>query len=247
MSATAKVFGCRLRPVCRLAALCFWAALLAACTQLPDYARPRLIHSDGLPQTSATGFTYRDLTIEDFRADALLEPMITHSAAINAHAAVRIRVTADSSFGMVQGHLYGQAYFFGTIEHVGFEAVMLPERSWWNPGMAPGLRNYVLQHEQIHFALTEVAARRLTEEAREWASKVLVVKPTPHEVRSELARQIQLKVDTAMEECLKRHLAFDEDTSMFYNPQRQQWWHWTVEDELKTTSPSIHRQPDSQR
>jgi len=244
--ATAKVFWCLLRPVCRLATLSFLVALLPACTHLPDYARPKIIQSDG-PQTSRNSFTYRDLTIEDFQADSLPEPMVEHSGKINAHAAVQIRLTADSSFSMIPGHLYGQAYFFGTIERIGFEAFMLPERSWLNPGIPSGLRTYVLQHEQIHFALTEIAARRLTKESREWAPKVLVVKPTPQEVRSELARQIQDKINAAMEESLKRQSKFDEDASLFYNPRRQQWWYWAIEDELGTSSPPIHGRPESQR
>lgn len=194
-----------------------------------------------------TGFTYRDLTMEDFNADSLVEPMMEHAGKINAHAAIQIRVTADSSIRMTQSHLYAQVYFFGSIERIGFEAVMLPERSWWNPGIPPGLRTYVLQHEQIHFALAEIAARRLTKESREWAPKVLVVKPTPQEVRWELARQIQDKINAAMEESLKRQSKFDEDMSLFYDPRRQQWWYWAVEDELKTSSPSVHGQPESQR
>ena len=227
--------------------LSFLVALLPACAQLPDYARPRLIRSDNLQQTSIASFAYRDLTMEDFHADSLVEPMMEHADKINAHAAIQIRVTADSSLRMTQSHLYGQAYFFGSIERIGFEAVMLPERSWWNPGIPAGLRAYVLQHEQIHFALTEIAARRLTKESIEWASKVLAVKPTPREVRSELARQIQDKINATMEESLKRQSEFDEDTSLFYNPRRQQWWYWTVEDELKTASPPIQGQPPSQR
>jgi len=185
--------------------------------------------------------------MEDFHAYSLVEPMMEHAGKINAHAAIQIRVTADSSLRMTQSHLYGQAYFFGSIERIGFEAVMLPERSWWNPGIPAGLRAYVLQHEQIHFALTEIAARRLTNESREWASQVLAVKPTLQEVRSELARQIQDKINATMEESLKRQSEFDEDTSLFYNPRRQQWWYWTVEDELKTASPPIQGQPPSQR
>lgn len=194
-----------------------------------------------------TSFTYRDLTMEDFHADSLVEPMMEHAWKINAHATIQIRVSADSSFRMTQSLLYGQAYFFGSIEHLGFEAVMLPERSWWNPGIPAGLRTYVLQHEQIHFALTEIAARRLTQVIREWASKVLAVKPTPQEVRSELARQIQEKINAAMEESLKRQSEFDEDTSLIYNPRRQHWWYWTVEDELKRSGPPIQGQPQSRR
>jgi hypothetical protein len=194
-----------------------------------------------------TGFTYRDLTMEDFQADSLVEPMMEHAGKINAHATIQIRVTSDSSFRMTQSYLFGQAYFFGSIEHIGFEAVMLPERSWWNPGIPPGLRTYVLQHEQIHFALTEIAARRLTKESREWASKILAIKPTPQEVRPELARQIQDKINATMEESLKRQSEFDEDTSLFNNQRRQQWWYWAIEDELKTSSPPIQGQPQPQR
>jgi len=65
-----------------------------------------------------------------------------------------------------------------------------------------------------------------------------VIKPTPQEVQSELARQIKDRINAAMEVNLKRQAEFDEDTSLFFNPRRQQWWSWTVEDELKQTSPS---------
>jgi hypothetical protein len=52
------------------------------------------------------------------------------------------------------------------------------------------MRNYVLQHEQIHFALTELAARQLTIDAQKWASDLLVMELTPQEVLAELAQQI---------------------------------------------------------
>ena len=60
-----------------------------------------------------------------------------------------------------------------------------------------------------------------------------MIKPTPQEVRAEMARQIKERINAAMEANLKQQAEFDEDTSMFHNPRRQQWWSWTVEDELK--------------
>ena len=179
------------------------------------------------------GISYRELTPEDFRAVSLSEQMSEHAERINAHAAIQIRLTADSSFSITHGDLYGQTYFFGKIEHLGFEAVMLPDRSWWNPRIAVNMRAYVLQHEQIHFGLTELAARQLARDSSKWASEILVIKPTPQEVRAELARQIKDRISTAMEANLKRQAEFDEDTSLFHSPKRQQWWSWTVEDELK--------------
>jgi hypothetical protein len=164
--------------------------------------------------------------------------MADHAERINAHAATQIRLTTDSGFRITSGDLYGQSYFFGRIERIGFEAVMLPDRSWWNPKMPANMRGYVLQHEQIHFALTELAARQLTGDSQKWAADVLVIQPTPQEVRAELARQIKDRINAAMEANLKRQAEFDNDTSLFFNPRRQQWWSWTVEDELKQTGPA---------
>jgi hypothetical protein len=219
----------------RYAVLSLSLALIPACARLPEYARPRMVQADELRQALATGFPYRPLTPDDFRAASLSEQLAEHAERINAHATTLIRLTADSSFRITSGDLYGQSYFFGRIERLAFEAVMLPDRSWWNPKIPANMRGYVLQHEQIHFALTELAARHLTSDTHKWASDVLVIKPTPQEVRAELAQQIKDRVNAAMEANLKRQAEFDEDTSLFYNPKWQQWWSWTVEDELKQT------------
>jgi hypothetical protein len=217
----------------RYALLALSLALIPACARLPEYARPRMVEADEQDKTVPAGFPYRELTPEDFRAASLSEQMSEHAERINAHAAIQIRLTADSSFRITSGDLYGQSYFFGKIERLGFEAVMLPDRSWWNPKIPANMRGYVLQHEQIHFALTELAARKLTRESQKWAAEVLVIKPTPPEVRAELARQIKYRINAAMEANLKRQAEFDDDTSLFFNPRRQQWWSRTVEDELK--------------
>jgi len=219
----------------RYAVLSLALALIPACARLPEYARPRMVPAEDLQQARAAGFPYRPLTPEDFRAASLSEHMEAHAERINAHAATQIRLTADSGFRITSGDLYGQSYFFGRIERIGFEAVMLPDRSWWNPKMPANMRDYVLQHEQIHFALTELAARQLTGDSQKWASDLLVIQPTPQEVRAELARQIKERINAAMEANLKRQAEFDNDTSLFFNPRRQQWWSWTVEDELKQT------------
>ena len=222
----------------RYAVLSLSLVLIPSCARLPEYARPRMVQADDLQQTRAAGIPYRELTPDDFRAASLSEHMADHAERINAHAATQIRLTTDSGFRITSGDLYGQSYFFGRIERIGFEAVMLPDRSWWNPKMPANMRGYVLQHEQIHFALTELAARQLTGDSQKWAADVLVIQPTPQEVRAELARQIKDRINAAMEANLKRQAEFDNDTSLFFNPRRQQWWSWTLEDELKQTGPA---------
>ena len=98
----------------------------------------------------------------------------------------------------------------------------------------------MLQHEQIHFALTELAARKLTSDARKWASNLLVIKQTPQQVYSEIVQQIKGMINSAMEANQKRHLEFDKDTSLFYTPSWQAWWLEKVEKELKQTESGIH-------
>jgi hypothetical protein len=212
-------------------------AFVPTCARLPEYAQPRMVQADEPQKTLPTAFPYRELTQADFRATSLLEQQAELAERINAHTATLIRVTADSSFRITSGDLYGKRYFFGKIEHLSFEAVMLPDRSWWNPKIPANMQGYVLHHEQIHFALMELAARRLTIDIQKWASEVLVMELTPQEVQAELFRQIKDRINAAMEVNLKRQAEFDEDTSLFFSPKRQQWWSLMVEEELKQTNP----------
>jgi hypothetical protein len=210
-------------------------AFIAGCARLPEYARPRMVQTEEPDKALATAFPFRPLTLDDFRATSLSEHQLAHGDRIKAHSAIMMRVTADSRFKITNGEFFGQRYFFGKVEHLAFEAVMLPNRSWWNPTLAPNMRGYVLQHEQIHFALTEIAARQLTRDTQKWAAEVMVIQPTPQAVRAELFRQVKEKINAAMEANLKRHGKFDEDTSMSFNPRWQQWWFDTVEKELEQT------------
>jgi hypothetical protein len=111
----------------RCAALSLWLALTLACIRLPEYAQPRRVQADELQKALATGFTYRPLTPDDFCAGSLSGELAEHAERINAHASTLIRWTADSSFRITSGELYGKRYFFGRIDCLAFEAVMLPD------------------------------------------------------------------------------------------------------------------------
>ena len=55
-----------------------------------------------------------------------------------------------------------------------------------------------------------------------------MIEQTPQEVLAELTRQINDRINAAMEASLKRQAKFDEDTSLFYSPEWQQWWSSSV-------------------
>jgi len=238
LSHLARVFAMRNRSL-RYAVLSLSLTLVTACAQLPEYAKPRKIQID--ENVIITRFTYRQLTREDFRASSFPAYLSTHEENINAHSAITIRMTGDSNISIILRHFMDQNNYLGRINHLAFEAVMIPDKSWWNPKMKAGMTTYVLQHEQIHFALTEIAARKLTSDARKWSSNLSVIKQTPQEVYSEILQQVKVRINSAMEANQKRHLKFDNDTSLFYNPSWQAWWLEVVEKELKQTQSGIHR------
>ena len=184
---------------------------LITCTRLPEYAKPHTIQIEEIHKSIPTAFTYRQLTPKDFRATSLPENLSMHEKSIQAHSAFTIRMTADSKLTISRWFLSDGINYCGIINHLAFEAVMIPDNSWWNPKINA---DYVLQHEQIHFALTELAARKLTKDARKWASNLYVIKQSPQEVSSEVAQQIKAMINSAIKANQKRHLKFDEDTSL---------------------------------
>ncbi len=214
-----------------------WLALtlVIACAQLPEYAKPRSVPIDEIQKGMPAGFTYRQLRPEDFRANSLPEDLSAHEKSINARATTIIRITADSNFSITPCPVLDKMNYCGRINHLAFEAIMIPESSWWNPKMKAALKSYVLQHEQIHFALAELAARNLTRDARKWVSNFSAIKETPQQVYFEISQQVKTLINSAMEANQKRQLKFDEDTSLSYSPSWQAWWFETVEKELKKT------------
>ncbi|WP_319521297.1 hypothetical protein [uncultured Desulfosarcina sp.] len=209
--------------------------LLAAfygCTGLPDYALPHSGAAMADPAMLDEAFTYRQLTRSDFRAPALPADQAAHASAINAHTCARIRPTKDSRFTVVRTRYNDSVVYIGSIEKIRFAGIMIPGCSWWNPALPAGRHAYVLQHEQIHFALVELAARRLTADIREEARSFMTIQPTQEAARTEIAATVNQWIRSAMEASLETHTAFDNDTSLFYSPGWQQWWQDKVEKQL---------------
>ncbi len=207
-------------------------ALLTGCARLPDYAMPRAgVHVDD-PATIQDAFAYRHLTRADFKATTLPPDRTMHATSINAHTCTRIRPCKDSRFTVSRARYGESLIYIGGIESITFEAIMIHDCSWWNPTMPAKNSAYVLQHEQIHFALVELTARRLTVNAHEMVKTFMAIHPTPEAARAEIGATIKEWIRSAMDESLAAHTAFDEDTSLFHSPKRQHWWMEKIESEL---------------
>jgi len=218
-------------------ALVFLVGLLAGCAQLPEYARPQFRSPGSGISGVGEGFTYRPLTIDDFRAASLPEEYDRYDHHINAHSCISIRPAPESQARITQGIYQGQSFFVGSIPKVSFQAVFVPGCSWWSPEVPEQRKAYVLQHEQIHFALAELSARQLTRQAREELKDYLAINNSYREVQAELAAKLASMARAAMETSFDEHTDFDEDTSLFYDPRAQREWLEDVELRLAETAP----------
>ena len=114
---------------------------------------------------------------------------------------------------------------------------MIPDCSWLNPLVSEEKLEYVLEHEQIHFALMEIAAIKLTREAKEETKNFMAIQSTYKNAQDEISAKIRDLVRSANEAVLKKHTAFDEDTSLYFDPESQRRWLERVEDELLKSTP----------
>lgn len=224
----ASVFTGRVTPLFTLLVL----ILLAGCSRLPDYGLPRIY-----PGTTALPdhvVSYRTLVVADFQATKLPGFLQHHDRELNAHTAVAIRTVSGAQY-MVSPSQEDRSttMYSGQVKNLAFEAVMIPAHSWWNPSLAREKTDYVLQHEQIHFALMELAARRLTERVAKEQDRLAVKESSSEAVQEKLLGRIDLWLAESEEEVLRQHTDFDHATSHRYAPAVQQQWYEQVERELK--------------
>ncbi|MBU1568460.1 MAG: hypothetical protein KJ630_22895 [Proteobacteria bacterium] len=204
------------------------------CSRLPTYSQPRVETGDVFRFSQV--ISYRELTTNDFHATALPEDLRSHGHELNAHTSVAIRSLPGAKFDFsLQGNGDGQLWC-GHAENLVFEAVMLPEKSWWNSTLAKDQEAYVLQHEQIHFALMEVAARHLNLRATKEQDQLVSCAADLEAGKTKISVIVDQWMEELQEETLKQHGEFDEATSRLYAPKVQQGWFDRVMRELQYLS-----------
>jgi hypothetical protein len=127
------------------------------------------------------------------------------------------------------------------LDRVSFAAVMQPDCSFWNkvigptgkairvagalagvPTIAPDKQPdwYILQHEQLHFAINEAAALHLTRQFER----------LPHSRQQALAEGM---LQMLREKIGRRHAEFDADTSGKFDPDSLEKWVSVLEVQMR--------------
>jgi hypothetical protein len=205
---------------------------ISACTGLPEYARPQFSPEDNTIST-LNSFTYRKLRVDDFRAESLPPKFEQFNHAIQARSCISIQTSRDSQIQIASGTISKKMIYTGKFSNISFIAVFNPDCSWWNPDITPEKTSYILQHEQIHFALTELTARRLNRHYNTHMEEFFAIGSTLEEVKKQLHAEAERISHEGIEEALEEHTSFDEDTSLFYDPEIQQRWAKRVFEELR--------------
>ncbi len=112
------------------------------------------------PGAERQAITYRQLTREDFRADKPPARTLAHARALGAVLCASIRATPESRFHTRRD---GSQVWVAVIDRLRFRAEMERDCSWWNPSVPSPEEARLLEHEQMHFALFEIAARHLNQ------------------------------------------------------------------------------------
>ena len=193
----------------------------SGCARLPEFAQPHISSESFDP--SIEYLDYRQLRVDDFKAKSVSPGIKDHQHMINAHTSVSLRPAIEIHYIISPPH-FSFGLYKAYLQELSFKAFMFPTRSWWNPGLSPEKTTYVLQHEQIHFALMEIAARELNKKLSLSLSQAISGTD-----RRAVERRLRAAVEKEIAACktviLKEHTAFDEDTSLYHDPKRQQQWY----------------------
>jgi hypothetical protein len=213
----------------------YWLLLFVlGCSRLPSYARPQGSLMDPSSVDNEDLIAYRSLTRADFKGSAPNGEAAAHADAMGAQTYAIVRPDPTLKIWITgEGKPNGKLHYSGKLtETLHFRAEMDRLRSWWNPNLKDVPEAYVLQHEQIHFAIAAVEAQKLNAEAPELTAKMHATGSSQIEVRDAIQAKIDAVIKDALDELLDENLRFDNDTSARYEPKKQNEWYTRVTAEL---------------
>jgi len=222
--------------------LAFGRALVAlsallGCSTLPEYAAPKgsVVDVASLDSTNVIG--YRQISRADFNGTKAPREFAAVADRVGAATCGQVRTTPDTqlTINWTQDSPQSPRRHWVEVKNLRFVALMNRNCSWWNDKAAAFAPDYVLQHEQIHFALYELGARRLNAALSVIKRDMVSEGPTQEAVQSHAQDALKDALVEATKDIVARNRDFDEDTSLGYRPDRQRDWLLRVTTELAAT------------
>jgi hypothetical protein len=204
---------------------------------LPDTGR-MLYFGKGQPQDL---IPWSPLVRDDFLAEEPPGYLVGHRGLIGAVSCLGMQMHEQgASVVAVERLPTGEKRYVARLYRPLFTAVFDRICSWWNPRSDDP--EYLLEHEQVHFDIAEVAARQLTLKIR--ADKSFETRsPSRSDALARLEVWVGIEVKRALDEAQERHERFDRETSDVRSRPRQQHWANVVRGELAGFAPPRKGKP----
>lgn len=212
------------------------AWFVLSCSTLPEYAAPKEASLDGTDALAGDLIPYRTLTRGDFKGKEAPEAFRAVADKVGAATCARIVSDPPAEIEITETTApSGEKSYSGHIKTIGYRALMDRGCSWWNDQASELDPAYVLQHEQIHFAIFEVEARRLNHEVQELIRGLKLNGSSVEDIQRKAESEIRDRFDDTTDRVMDRNTDFDEDTSLGYEPKKQQEWFDDITQELEQT------------
>jgi hypothetical protein len=196
--------------------VCWFLLTLAGCASLPDYAAPKITVLADEALDISDVIPYRALTRDDFRG---AEPPAHFDERMAAVTCVYTQPIVDRQGIDIRPAIApdGSEAYDITYNNLKYQALMNRNCSWWNTATQGMAEDYVLEHEQIHFALFEIAARTWSEGP-----------PVRIQIRAD-SREVMLEnLQARFEELLQERLGSTKRPRLGITPRnRNSGWNWS--------------------
>ncbi len=203
----------------KLTILFFSGLLLTACSgRLADYQLPTKLENIQVDHTNT--IRYRILTKEDFKSDnpRKIKRQYKHFAALSS---IYIYFDENRLRQNTKIRKLGDQFVIVFTEP-GYHALFDQSNSWINNNDKTLPKDYVLQHEQIHFSLMELEARRMNHKRK--YDLIAVSESTQEKAIIKLVEIIKSDMEAIFELADKQNRKFDIQTSGRHLPKTQSRW-----------------------
>ena len=218
-------------PLCLLA----WLLLVPAACKTPTSRspeRPRNSQASAPTVVPQDLIPYRTLRPEDFKGTDPPPGLDAYRDTLGAFICVYVLPSPSTRVAFRRLERNGNQ---GYVKNLRFVARMDRNCSWWNPD-SPIPTEYRLQHEQVHFGLTELYVRTLNARTDEIARTLETEAPSGREARESTSVLWETLLQQLADQSLEERRRFDEETSFGYETDLQARWWSRVERNLARTS-----------
>jgi hypothetical protein len=176
---------------------------------------------------------YRQLTREDFRASHMGKVHLVVEVP-GGHVAAHVGLTF-LCIGQPRTEELAPGNVVAEMDGLQYVVLLDRDESWWNPQPTPTPERWILRHEQGHFDLAELYARRLDRGAADDMARIRGQGATVAGAISDFAVRWAQHLATARKEFEDLEDQYDRETAHGTIPKAQTRWFERIQRELAST------------